>query len=103
MDLIHHLHTGLGTAAGLVKLSLESISVLCVALGLVTALAMAFNNLLSHRPFHFPPAFRAVKFGTWLGIGPGVSASAPTSLPPPSTPLCSPWENWPCWRRFGPS
>jgi putative membrane protein len=31
MDLIHHLHTDLGTAAGLGKLSLESISVLCVA------------------------------------------------------------------------
>ena len=31
MNLIHHLHTAWGTAAGLGKLSLESISVLCVA------------------------------------------------------------------------
>ena len=59
MDLIHHLHTGLGTAAGLVKLSLESISVLCVALGLVTALALAFNNLFrTGRSISRPPSVR---------------------------------------------
>ena len=59
MDLIHHLHTGLGTAAGLVKFILESISVLCVALGLVTALTLAFNNLFrSDRSISRPPSVR---------------------------------------------
>jgi uncharacterized membrane protein len=68
MDLIHHLHTGLGTAAGLVKFSLESISVLCVALGLVTALAMAFNNFFRPgRSISRPPSVR-LKFGTWLAL-----------------------------------
>ena len=68
MDLIHHLHTGLGTAAGLVKLSLESISVLCVALGLVTALALAFNNFFrTDRSISRPPSVR-LEFGTWLAL-----------------------------------
>ena len=47
MDLIHHLHAGLGTAAGLV---------------------MALHNLL--RPDRFisrPPSVR-LKFGAWLAV-----------------------------------
>jgi uncharacterized membrane protein len=68
MDLIHHLHTGLGTAAGLVKLSLEAISVLCVALGLVAALVVAFNNFFRpDRSISRPPSVR-LKFGTWLAL-----------------------------------
>jgi uncharacterized membrane protein len=68
MEIIHHLHTGLGTASGLVQLSLESISVLCVVLGLVQALAMAFNNLFrTGRSISRPPSVR-LKFGTWLAL-----------------------------------
>ena len=68
MEIIHHLHTGLGTAAGLVKLILESILVFCVALGLVTALAMAFNNLFrTDRSISRSPSVR-LKFGIRLAL-----------------------------------
>lgn len=66
MDLVSHLHTGLGTAASLVKLILEFISVFCVVLGMVSALAMAFGNLFRAGGFiSCLPSVR-LKFGTWL-------------------------------------
>jgi hypothetical protein len=85
MDLIHHLHTGSGTAAGLVKLSFESISVLCglcVALGLVISLGLGFNNLLrTGRSISRPPSGRWNSAPGWQG--PGSFSSAPASWPLP--------------------
>jgi|WetSurMetagenome_2_1015567.scaffolds.fasta_scaffold123971_3 uncharacterized membrane protein len=66
MELIQHLHTGLGTVASLVKLILEFISVFCVVLGMVTALAMAFGNLFRTGRFISRRPSVRLKFGTWL-------------------------------------
>ena len=44
MELIHSLHTNLGTVALLLKLILEAISIFCVALGLSAALGIALPH-----------------------------------------------------------
>ena len=43
-QLIHSLHTNLGTVASALKLILESVSVFCVAMGLISALGIALGN-----------------------------------------------------------
>jgi uncharacterized membrane protein len=68
MELIHSLHSGLGSIVSLIKFSLESISVLCVALGLLSSLMMAVKfakNLIDFR--ENVPALR-LQFGSWLAL-----------------------------------
>jgi uncharacterized membrane protein len=66
MELIHFWHTNLGVAASFLKLILESISVFCVAMGLLTALGTALPHFFrTGRFISRPPAVR-LKFGTWL-------------------------------------
>ncbi len=68
MELIHSLHSGLGTVVSFLKLVLESISVFCVIMGLVTSLFMTvgFARRSSHL-FQNLPAVR-LQFGTWLAV-----------------------------------
>jgi uncharacterized membrane protein len=68
MEFIYSLPTNLGMVANALKFLLESVSLLCVALGLVTALVMALGNFL--RTGRFICRLHSVRlhFGTWLGI-----------------------------------
>lgn len=68
MELIHHLHTGVGTVGTFIKLALESVSVICVALGLVTALVLAIGNLWRTGRFLSRPPSVRLQFGTWLAV-----------------------------------
>jgi len=73
MDLIHHLHPDLGTAAGLVKLSLESILVLCVAWGCSPSWPWPF--ITSFAPtVPFPARLQCGGIQHPDGNGPGISA-----------------------------
>ena len=68
MELIHSLYGALGTVVSLIKFALESISVLCVALGLFTSLLMAIKfskNFINFR--QYIPALR-LQFGSWLAL-----------------------------------
>jgi uncharacterized membrane protein len=68
MDLIHSLQGGLGTIVAFLKLTLESISVFCVFLGLVSSLTMiAGFNRRSSRLLQDLPALR-LQFGSWLAL-----------------------------------
>ena len=68
MELINSLHANLGIVAGALKLILESVSVFCVALGLFTALGIAFSHFFrTGRFIQRPPSVR-LKFGTWLAV-----------------------------------
>jgi uncharacterized membrane protein len=68
MDLIHSLQGGLGTIVAFLKLTLESISVFCVVLGLVSSLTMiAGFNRRSSRLLQDLPALR-LQFGSWLAL-----------------------------------
>ena len=68
MEVIHSWHAHLGTVASALKLVLESVSVFCVALGLLAALGFVLS--------HFLPTGRSIsrlssvrlKFGTWLAL-----------------------------------
>jgi uncharacterized membrane protein len=68
MELIHSFHTGLLTIVSFLKMVLESLSILCVLMGLVTSLIMTAGFV--HRPGRFLqniPAIR-LQFGSWLGL-----------------------------------
>jgi uncharacterized membrane protein len=68
MELIHSLHASLGTVVSFLKLVLESISVFCVIMGLVTSLTMTVGLARSFsRLFQNLPAIR-LQFGTWLAV-----------------------------------
>ena len=68
MELVHALHSGLGSIVTLIKFFLESISVLCVALGLFTSLLMAANFAKNFGNFRQNvPALR-LQFGSWLAL-----------------------------------
>jgi uncharacterized membrane protein len=68
MELIYSLPTNLGMVANALKFLLESVSLLCVALGLVTALVMALGNFFrTGRVICHLHSVR-LHFGTWLGI-----------------------------------
>ena len=68
MEFVHSLHANLGIVAGALKLILESVSVFCVALGLFTALGIAFSHFFrTGRFIQRPPSVR-LKFGTWLAV-----------------------------------
>jgi uncharacterized membrane protein len=68
MELIHFLHSGLGTVVSFLKLVLESISVFCVIMGLVTSLTMTVGFARGSRQLlQNLPAIR-LQFGTWLAV-----------------------------------
>jgi len=68
MDLINSLHGGLGTIVAFLKLALESISVFCVVLGLVSSLTMIVGfTRRSRRLRQDLPALR-LQFGSWLAL-----------------------------------
>ena len=68
MDLIHSLQGGLGTIVASLKLALESISVFCVVLGLVSSLTMIVGfTRRSSRLLQDLPALR-LQFGSWLAL-----------------------------------
>jgi uncharacterized membrane protein len=68
MDLIHSLHGGLETIVSFLKLVLEAISAMCVAIGMTGSLiksvgfARRSQNFLTNLP-----AIR-VQFGSWLAL-----------------------------------
>jgi uncharacterized membrane protein len=68
MELIHSWHAHLGTIASALKLILESVSVCCVALGLFTALGIAFSHFFRTGRFISRPPSVRLKFGTWLAV-----------------------------------
>ena len=68
MELIHSLHTNLGTVALLLKLILEAISIFCVALGLFAALGIAVPHFFRTGRFISRPPSVRLKFGTWLAV-----------------------------------
>jgi uncharacterized membrane protein len=68
MELIYSLPTNLGIAANALKFLLESVSLLCVALGLVTSLVMALGNFFRTGRFICHLQSVRLHFGTWLGI-----------------------------------
>ena len=68
MELINSLHGGLGTIVAFLKLTLESISVFCVVLGLVSSLTMIVGfTRRSSRLRQDLPALR-LQFGSWLAL-----------------------------------
>ena len=68
MNWLHPLSAGLEMIVSLLKLLLESISVLCVAWGLITILNLAIAG--SWRRSGAASSLNAVRlqFGTWLGM-----------------------------------
>jgi uncharacterized membrane protein len=68
MELIHSLHSNLSAVASLLKLILESISILSVGIGLVTALSLALGNFFRTGRFISRPPSVRLKFGTWLAV-----------------------------------
>jgi len=67
-QLIHSLHTNLGTVASALKLILESVSVFCVAMGLFAALGIALSHFFRTGRFISRPPSVRLKFGTWLAV-----------------------------------
>ena len=67
-QLIHSLHTNLGTVASALRLILESVSVFCVAMGLISALGIALAHFLRTGSFISQPPSVRLKFGTWLAV-----------------------------------
>ncbi len=54
--------------ANALKFMLESVSILCVAMGLVTALVMALGNFFHTGRFICHLHSVRLHFGTWLGV-----------------------------------
>jgi uncharacterized membrane protein len=68
MELINSLHGGLGTIAACLKLVLESISIFCVVMGLVSSLTLTVGLARhSSRLLQELPALR-LQFGSWLAM-----------------------------------
>jgi len=68
MEIIHSFHANLGIVASALKLTLEAVSVFCVALGLFTALGIAFSHFFRTGRFISRPPSVRLKFGTWLAV-----------------------------------
>lgn len=68
MEMIHWGHAHLGTVAGAIRLLLESVSVLCVAMGLIATLAMLLGVFWRSGRFTLSPHAVRLRFGTWLGM-----------------------------------
>ena len=68
MELIHSWHAYLGMAARVLKLILESVSIFCVAMGIVGALGIALSQFLRTGRFISRSPSVRLKFGTWLAL-----------------------------------
>jgi uncharacterized membrane protein len=68
MELIHSLHSGLGAFVSLLKLALESISVFCVVMGLVTSLTMAVGFARHSSRLLENLSTLRLQFGSWLAV-----------------------------------
>jgi uncharacterized membrane protein len=68
MELINSLHSGLGTFVSFLKLALESISVFCVVMGLVTSLTMAVGFARHSRSLLQNLSTLRLQFGSWLAV-----------------------------------
>jgi uncharacterized membrane protein len=68
MEIIHSWYTNLETVASAIKLILESVSVFCVAMGLIAALVMVLGSFFRTGRFISSPHAVRLKFGTWLGM-----------------------------------
>jgi uncharacterized membrane protein len=68
MELMHSFQTGLLTIVYFLKIVLESISIFCVLMGLVTSLIMTVSCV--RRPGQFLQNIPALslQFGSWLGL-----------------------------------
>lgn len=66
MEIFAPLEGGLAFGAGLLKLLLESISALCVAIGLGRTIQLAFS--LPRRSRHAPFLELRLTFGQWLAL-----------------------------------
>jgi uncharacterized membrane protein len=68
MELIQSLHHGLGDFVYFLKFILESVSAICVAIGLMSSLVKAFRLVRAAGNFlQNLPAIR-VQFGSWLAL-----------------------------------
>jgi uncharacterized membrane protein len=68
MEIIHLWHANLETVASAITLILESVSVFCVAMGLIAALVMILGSFFRTGRFISSPQTVRLKFGTWLGM-----------------------------------
>jgi uncharacterized membrane protein len=68
MDLIHSLHGGLETIVSFLKLVLEAISAMCVAIGMTGSLIKSVS--FARRSQNFLPNLPAIRvqFGSWLAL-----------------------------------
>jgi len=66
MEFIEHLESGLAVVVGLLKLILESVSVFCILLGVVTTLQLAIAQTARRRSLSFIDI--RLRFGTWLAL-----------------------------------
>jgi uncharacterized membrane protein len=68
MDLIHSLHGGLETIVSFLKLVLEAISAMCVAIGMTGSLIKSVG--FARRSQNFLPNLPAIRvqFGSWLAL-----------------------------------
>ena len=68
MHGLEPLELALHAVAGVARLILESLSVLCVITGLVAVVRMAFPFSLNHRRRHRPTTGVRLTFGSWLSM-----------------------------------
>lgn len=68
MEMIHWGHAHLGTVASAIRLLLESVSVVCVAMGLIATLAMLLGGFWRSGRFTLSPHAVRLRFGIWLGM-----------------------------------
>lgn len=66
MEFIEHLEHALALVVSLLMLILESVSVLCILLALVTTLQLAIAQTSRRRGFSFVDV--RLRFGTWLAL-----------------------------------
>lgn len=66
MEMFHSMYAVLETVEGALKLTLESISVVCVGLGLITSLVLVFGSLLRTGSITSLESSVRMKFGSWL-------------------------------------
>ena len=69
MEFVGHLEHSLANIAELVKLLLEGISIICVMIGLVKTIQLAFTLNRRHRSQEsFPFNQVRIRFGIWLAL-----------------------------------
>jgi uncharacterized membrane protein len=68
MELLHSLHQGLSNLVFFLKFALESISALCVAIGLVSSLVKAVRIIRQADSFLQNLPVIRVQFGSWLAL-----------------------------------